>query len=336
MSKALVQKVAAQQIAFIGDVHGELSALNVLLERLEREGDYFLIFLGDLIDRGPDSLGVVRRVRALVDSGRAQCLLGNHELNLLRGDKKPGSYWFFGEHEEMPGANGTPYDSSLLNSEDERAECLEFWRDLPVALEGDSWRAVHACWDEPAVTQARELSRSAFIASNFGKIADEPELPPRYFSIEAGAPEYDLALAEEMVARQMSSPIDILCSGRERVIAARRAFFAGGKWRQVEREPWWEHYEGVPAIVGHYWRLRKPTAAQRARAIPSAQPGAWWGSGLVYCVDYSVGRRHRERFEKWPRRSALGCLLWPESQLLFDDGSRALVEKPILRAFRKH
>ncbi|MCA9656860.1 MAG: metallophosphoesterase [Myxococcales bacterium] len=49
----------------VGDVHGCLAELDALLVELEpRAGDRF-VFVGDIVDRGPDSVGVVRRVREL-------------------------------------------------------------------------------------------------------------------------------------------------------------------------------------------------------------------------------------------------------------------------------
>ncbi|MBX3172505.1 MAG: polynucleotide kinase-phosphatase [Candidatus Eremiobacteraeota bacterium] len=66
----------------IGDIHGCLPELEALLERLGTERK--LIFLGDLVDRGPDSPGVLRRVMELVGAGRALCLPGNHDMKLLR------------------------------------------------------------------------------------------------------------------------------------------------------------------------------------------------------------------------------------------------------------
>jgi serine/threonine protein phosphatase 1 len=66
----------------IGDIHGEREALDRLLAKLPPLGaDDTLIFLGDYVDRGPDSRGVVERVRALIDAGPAKVvtLRGNHE-----------------------------------------------------------------------------------------------------------------------------------------------------------------------------------------------------------------------------------------------------------------
>ncbi len=55
-----------------------------------------LIFVGDLCDRGQDSVAVIKRVKQLVDEGYAQCVMGNHELNLLTDTLREGNGWFFG------------------------------------------------------------------------------------------------------------------------------------------------------------------------------------------------------------------------------------------------
>ncbi|HVO25297.1 MAG TPA: metallophosphoesterase [Candidatus Margulisiibacteriota bacterium] len=65
---------------FIGDIQGCLHQLDEILAALTlRPGDR-LYSVGDLVNRGPDSLGVLRRLRAL----DAQVVLGNHDLHLLR------------------------------------------------------------------------------------------------------------------------------------------------------------------------------------------------------------------------------------------------------------
>lgn len=66
----------------IGDIHGDREALEVLLERLPTlTASDTLVFLGDYVDRGPDSAGVVRAVRALPSQtpARVVTLRGNHE-----------------------------------------------------------------------------------------------------------------------------------------------------------------------------------------------------------------------------------------------------------------
>src|SRR6266851_144397 len=84
----------------IGDVHGCLDELVLLLERLgyrvvEDDTARFgyavtppngrkAVFLGDLVDRGPAVPAVLRLVMSMVDNGSAMCVPGNHEMKLLR------------------------------------------------------------------------------------------------------------------------------------------------------------------------------------------------------------------------------------------------------------
>lgn len=71
--------------AIIGDVHGCSSELRQLLQRLgpKGPGDH-IVFVGDLVDKGPDSAGVVRMARKLAEAVRVTLVLGNHEETLLR------------------------------------------------------------------------------------------------------------------------------------------------------------------------------------------------------------------------------------------------------------
>lgn len=65
----------------IGDVHGESGMLDALLDALPRQTGDVTVFLGDYIDRGPDSAAVVRRVLAEYDAAPHKTVLlwGNHE-----------------------------------------------------------------------------------------------------------------------------------------------------------------------------------------------------------------------------------------------------------------
>lgn len=79
---------------FIGDVHGMLDELNVLLTKLNLREYDTIIFVGDLLDKGPDSVGVVRRVRSLSTTHTVVLVMGNHEdthsryRKHLKGDVK--------------------------------------------------------------------------------------------------------------------------------------------------------------------------------------------------------------------------------------------------------
>ncbi|HEX7929161.1 MAG TPA: metallophosphoesterase family protein [bacterium] len=65
----------------IGDIHGCLASLRALVAKLP--ADQELIFLGDYVDRGPDSAGVIRYLRQLATERPCRFLMGNHERLML-------------------------------------------------------------------------------------------------------------------------------------------------------------------------------------------------------------------------------------------------------------
>jgi bis(5'-nucleosyl)-tetraphosphatase (symmetrical) len=73
------------QPIFVGDVQGCADELEALIARAKaRFGDDFsLQVVGDVVNRGPDNLRALALVRTLVDAGRGEMVLGNHEIHLL-------------------------------------------------------------------------------------------------------------------------------------------------------------------------------------------------------------------------------------------------------------
>lgn len=145
------------QPAFVGDVQGCADELDELLGRLEgRFGANFALWsVGDLVNRGPGNLRALRRARELADAGRAQLVLGNHELALLRG--------YYGL--ERPGRNDTYGD--VLASPD-AADWIEWLRRLPLAVGGRLGEtpfvmvhaAVHPDWSlDETLSRARAAER---------------------------------------------------------------------------------------------------------------------------------------------------------------------------------
>ena len=136
--KSLVQNLPAGPLDVVGDVHGDIAALQELLNHLgyDPAGNHAdarkLVFLGDLVDRGPDSVAVVRIVKRLIESGAAQCVLGNHELNILLNQKKFDNGWFFGEP-FRDAATGEIVDQELAD-DSIRAEIVDFFQTLPLVL----------------------------------------------------------------------------------------------------------------------------------------------------------------------------------------------------------
>lgn len=78
----------SQRTIIVGDIHGCISEFDELLETISySSSNDRLILLGDLIDRGPDSVGVVRKAREM----GIECVMGNHEQKFLKWYKNAGS-----------------------------------------------------------------------------------------------------------------------------------------------------------------------------------------------------------------------------------------------------
>jgi hypothetical protein len=122
----------------IGDVHGCIEELDELIRLVDPHRSHRLVFAGDLMDRGPDPAGVVRRVREL----RAECVMGNHDEKHVR----------WGRHQQKAAAN-PDYRNPMRPLSPEglaqhaalRSDDLEFLAALPLTIDlGDGWFVAHA------------------------------------------------------------------------------------------------------------------------------------------------------------------------------------------------
>lgn len=88
----------------IGDIHGRLDLYNALIAAIEAEiaaapgVDHRIIVLGDLVDRGPDSAGVVERTQLWQQTRNVRVLAGNHEEMFLAAFEKPEALRHFLKH----------------------------------------------------------------------------------------------------------------------------------------------------------------------------------------------------------------------------------------------
>ncbi len=343
MTISLVGALPPGPLDLVGDVHGEMEALARLLEVLGY--DYLgrhprnrtLVFVGDLCDRGPDSPAVVSWVRAACAAGHACAVLGNHELNLLRGQHKDGNDWFYGQ----VSAEGERYLPMALLPETDRAGVLAFFDSLPLALERPDLRVVHAAWHLGSIERLRGVQatpsaefrrlETAFRSDPANqRLAQEAvaERTPWNRMISDGTANLPPLprVARWDALQQMGNPVRVLTSGVEQPHG--EPFFAGGRWRFVERASWWDSYlDPVPVVVGHYWRRCVPAGRQVRRPenrLFADLPGNRWhgACGQVFCVDFSVGGRFLERNQGRTSdfEGRLAALRWPERSLFFDDG----------------
>ncbi len=226
-------------VTFIGDVHGWADRLERVLAQVD--GD--LVFMGDLIDRGPDAPAVLDRVHDLCDQGRARCLMGNHEYALVRGvgcDELgiAAEPRFLQAWAERYGGDAV-LDSYGLIHLDAVALRRVLGRHLPWlaalpwllqgSVDGRQWYAVHAgLHDGPLAPQLVELERGP--ESMRRRDIDQP--PPLYAKQRAFLLPNDLPTGACVVSGHTPQPVArvgasrILCdtSGgqRDRVLSAVR------------------------------------------------------------------------------------------------------------------
>lgn len=124
----------------IGDLHGCALTLEVLLDRLELRDDDHLVFVGDYIDRGPDSKGVIDRLLELRQRFQCTFLRGNHEALFL-------GYLDQGEFDIWSYNGGTTtLDSYAVQGQGFviPPEHIRFVRETGMYLETDEFLFVHA------------------------------------------------------------------------------------------------------------------------------------------------------------------------------------------------
>ncbi len=147
----------------IGDIHGELRKLEQLLSRLGLEAGDRLIFLGDYVDRGPDSAGVVSRLIDLSRHYDCTFLLGNHESMLLDFLGFRGAAYFGGDAFLMNGGDRTLASYGYFSRPDPKPQSFalppaheRFYRNLAAYHVEGGYLFVHAGLSEK-VLQSGDL-----------------------------------------------------------------------------------------------------------------------------------------------------------------------------------
>jgi bis(5'-nucleosyl)-tetraphosphatase (symmetrical) len=152
---------------------GDLQGCNAPFQRLLREIDFSpsrdsLLILGDLVNRGPDSLGVLRSLVALGDS--AQCLLGNHDLHLLavaHGIRTEG------RRDTLQGVLQAPGRDALL----------DWLRHRNMAIHTHGWLMVHA-----GVLPQWTLAQTLALAAELEGVLRGPDLKDFLSSMYGNTP----------------------------------------------------------------------------------------------------------------------------------------------------
>ncbi|MEB8343101.1 polynucleotide kinase-phosphatase [Streptomyces endophyticus] len=163
----------------VGDIHGCASELEALLGKLgyvggEHPEGRTAVFVGDLVDRGPDTPGVLRRVMGMVEAGTALCVPGNHENKLGR--------WMKGRDVRHTHGLAETVEQLGRESEEFRAEVRTFVEGLVshYVLDGGKLVVCHAGLPEKYHGRTSGRVRSHALYGDTTGETDEFGLPVRY------------------------------------------------------------------------------------------------------------------------------------------------------------
>lgn len=276
----------------IGDIHGEFHQLEALLGKLGyrntrgawQHPERTAVFVGDLIDRGPEQLAVLRAVRAMVDTGAAVCMMGNHEFNAIawatvREDGTPVR-----KHTEQNARTHGAFLRAVGDGSSEHRAWIDWFKTLPMWTDLGGLRVVHACWDPASMG-----------------VLGGPALTDEQVLAERGSDVYNA--------------IEIVLKGPEIALGDRFTYLdKDGTARTKARIAWWDlHADTLDRFAEMPGDLRTPDGSPFGTlpATPidrSAYPGPpddgipvayghYWRSGEIrlagpraVCVDYSVAK----------------------------------------------
>jgi hypothetical protein len=305
----------------IGDIHGCAAKLEALLNGLGYQPDNVTgayrhperqaIFVGDLIDRGEQQLLVLETVKAMVDAGSGQIVLGNHEFNAIAyaTEHPVGSGQYLRRHDEQ----NTRQHQSFLDqvTGGQRAAYIEWFKTLPMWLDLGDLRVVHACWHEDSMkVVTSELGSNRFVtlddlvraSSSSDRLYAAVEIllkGPEISLVDHGQLPYadkDGHLRENARIRWWNGSATTL-----RDIAEISSTFTTGSGEpypdlpdiEVTAEDRSYVYTGaVPVFYGHYWRQGHP------------QHGRDWNS-LSACVDFSAVKGGTLTAYRWSGESRI-------------------------------
>jgi hypothetical protein len=276
-------------IDFIGDIHGHAVELEELLLKLgysKSQGIYShptrkVLFIGDYIDRGPQIRETLHIVKGMVDNGNAIALMGNHEYNALCFHFQETEGGHLRKHLIKNIIQHYETLKQFQNRQSEYEMFLEWFKTLPIYYETESFRAVHACWDNSQIDYLKGVLVD-------DRLTDELI----YQSVEKGSKLFE-AIEQSLKGKEMKMPNGLSFKDKD------------GEERTDIRVKWWENpsemtyrsisvetndnlpdepvdvaecnyysTENKVVFFGHYWLKNQPSLFKKN----------------ICCLDYSVAR----------------------------------------------
>ena len=282
----------------VGDIHGHADKLLALLQSMgyrQQAGSFRhphrkAIFVGDYIDRGPRQVDTYRIVRAMVESGDAHAILGNHEFNAIAWhmpdpQAQEACEYLRPRRGALGQRNREQHQRFLAEVEgsDLHDEIAEWFMTLPLWLDLPELRVVHACWHDGYMAELTPL------------LGPDNTLT-RDLMVRASR-------REDAVYRA----VETLTKGLEVALPQGHAFFdKDGCERHNVRLRWWDESGSSYRELAHMpdeARLNLPELAVALSDRPvydQRKPvfmGHYWMQGTpvlqkqrIACVDYSAGK----------------------------------------------
>jgi hypothetical protein len=252
-------------------------------------------------------LETVYLVRAMVESGGAQCILGNHEFNAIAWvtPDPEDSGKFLRDHHKPGNREQHQAFLDVVEGTRKQRDITDWFKTLPLWLDLPGLRIVHACWHEESMDVLR------------------PVLGPNQTLTEEGI------LWGSRQGHRIYEALEVVCKGPEVALPVGISFAdKGGKVRHEVRVRWWQEdlstyrtaaigppndmamipdvalpeewkahpYSGPPVLFGHYWFTGKPEVI----------------SPRFACLDYSVANGGPLVAYRWDGESELSSekLAW--------------------------
>jgi hypothetical protein len=306
----------------IGDIHGQADKLEALLRKLGykegkegwRHPERQAIFVGDFIDRGPRQLHTLSIVRRMVESGAAQAVMGNHELNAIAWHtphpEKEGEYLRnrFNEKGEKNRRQHARFLEEIEHTPDVHRDTVDWFYSLPLWLDLPEIRVVHACW------------HSAYIDLLGASLDEGNRLSESLLPVATIPPKED----EERSTSDLTvyDAVQTLLRGPD-VPLPYGLFFLDkdGVERRRLRIRWWDCLNTTYAALGILPRdvnvllPDEPIQDHLCPMIPSDKPiffGHYWMTGTprlqadhMACLDYSAGKGGPLVAYRWDGESKL-------------------------------
>lgn len=300
----------------IGDIHGYADALSALLYHLGyrfRNGAWrfpgarrTVLFVGDFLDRGPEIPATLVLVHRMLDAGSAIAVMGNHEYNAIAWHTPDGrGGWLRGHSRVHRNQHRATLEQFGIDAESPLGDYgvleggrtpgggplrlrreLEWLRALPLYLETDTLRVVHAAWEIHAVEAVAEISPQALLDDRFLQ--------------RSAYGQYRESRAVEVLLKGIEIPLPAGTSYRDK----------DGARRNKTRVRWWIDPANASSKLAD---IAMPPADRQLRHL-SVQPGVlamlpgyhdehpvffghYWFTGRpapvaprVACLDYSIAQ----------------------------------------------